>query len=90
MLSINTFRSLNNQKQPGINEQCDYSQNVVTKLIDLLAILRKSLDRAIFLYIFIREVRSNDVKAFYRYCAHSKILQNVNKPRSIEILFQNS
>ena len=31
--------------------------------IDLLAILRKSLDRALFLYIFIREVRSSDVKA---------------------------
>ena len=31
--------------------------------IDLLAILRKSLDRAIFLYIFIREVRLNGVRA---------------------------
>ena len=31
--------------------------------IDLLAILRKSLDRATFLYIFIREVRLNGVRA---------------------------
>ena len=32
-------------------------------LIDLLAILRKSLDRATFLYIFVREVRLNGVRA---------------------------
>ena len=31
--------------------------------IDLLAILQKSLDRAIFLYIFMREVRSSGVRA---------------------------
>ena len=31
--------------------------------IDLLAILRKSLDQATFLYIFIREVRLNGVRA---------------------------
>ena len=31
--------------------------------IDLLAILRKSLDRALFLYVFIHNVRSSDVKA---------------------------
>ena len=31
--------------------------------IDLLAILEKSLDRAIFLYNFIREVRLNGVRA---------------------------
>ena len=31
--------------------------------IDLLAIQQKSLDRALFLYIFIREVRSSGVKA---------------------------
>ena len=31
--------------------------------IDLLAILQKSLDRAIFLYNFIREVRSSGVRA---------------------------
>ena len=30
--------------------------------IDLLAILQKSLDRALFLYNFIREVRSNGVR----------------------------
>ena len=32
-------------------------------LIDLLAILQKSLDRAIFLYNFIREVRQSGVRA---------------------------
>ena len=31
--------------------------------IDLLAIQQKSLDRALFLYIFIREVRSSGVRA---------------------------
>ena len=31
--------------------------------IDLLAFLEKSLDRALFLYIFIHEVRSSGVKA---------------------------
>ena len=31
--------------------------------IELLAILQKSLDRALFLYIFIREVRSSGVRA---------------------------
>ena len=34
-----------------------------TGLIDLLAIQQKSLDRALFLYIFIRKVRSNGVRA---------------------------
>ena len=33
-----------------------------TAAIDLLAVLRKSLDRALFLYIFIRDVRSNGVR----------------------------
>ena len=33
--------------------------------IDLLAILQKSLDRAIFLYIFIRKVPQSDVNAFF-------------------------
>ena len=32
-------------------------------IIDLLAILQKSLDRALFLYNFIREVRSSGVRA---------------------------
>ena len=32
-------------------------------VIDLLAILQKSLDRAIFLYIFIHVVRVSDVRA---------------------------
>ena len=35
----------------------------INETIDLLAILQKSLDRAIFLCIFIREVRSNGVRA---------------------------
>ena len=35
----------------------------VAAAIDLLAILKKSLDRAIFLYNFIREVRLSGVRA---------------------------
>ena len=34
-----------------------------TRLIDLLAILQKSLDRATFLYIFMRKLRLNGVRA---------------------------
>ena len=46
------------------------------RLIDLLAILQKSLDRALFLYIFIHDVRLSGVRAsitivhirkFYKY-----------------------
>ena len=37
--------------------------NVTRLAIDLLAIQEKSLDRALFLYIFIREVRSSGVRA---------------------------
>ena len=37
--------------------------NALSSLIDLLAILRKSLDQALFLHIFIREVRSSGVRA---------------------------
>ena len=33
--------------------------------IDLLAILQKSLDRALFLYIFIHEVRLSGVRASF-------------------------
>ena len=33
------------------------------KRIDLLAIQQKSLDRALFLYIFIHEIRSSGVRA---------------------------
>ena len=41
-----------------------FSQNFkVRATIDLLAILQKSLDRALFLYSFIREVRSSGVRA---------------------------
>ena len=35
----------------------------VSRSINLLAILQKSLDRVLFLYIFIHEVRSSSVKA---------------------------
>ena len=35
----------------------------VSKAIDLLAILQKSQDRALFLYNFIREIRSSGVRA---------------------------
>ena len=37
---------------------------VAGKLIDLLPILQKSLDRELFIYNFIREVRSSCVRAF--------------------------
>ena len=36
---------------------------VCPEALDLLAILQKSLDRAVFFYIFISEVRLNGVKA---------------------------
>ena len=39
--------------------------------IDLSGVQQKSLDRALFLYIFIRDVRSSSVKSFYHYCAQS-------------------
>ena len=38
-------------------------QNLTCLPIDLLAILQKSLDRALFLYIFIHEIRSSGVRA---------------------------
>ena len=63
---------------------------ILVIIIDLLAILQKSLDRALFLYIFIHEIRSSGVRASITIVQHSKILQNVAKYRSIEILFQNS
>ena len=40
-----------------------HSISLHTDLIDLLAILQKSLDRALFLYIFLSEVRSSGVRA---------------------------
>ena len=43
--------------------------------------------------IFIHFYTRDSIKwrySFYHYCAHSKILQNVAKYRSIEILSQNS
>ena len=45
-------------------ELCDWSILYCHgEVIDLSAILRKGLDRAIFLYIFIREVRLSGVRA---------------------------
>ena len=38
-------------------------KDVMVLEIDLLAILQKSMDRALFLYIFIHEVRSSGVRA---------------------------
>ena len=54
--------------------------------VDLLAILQKSLDRALF-YTFLY---ARFDRVFYHYCANSKILKNVAKYRLIEILYQNS
>ena len=45
-----------------MNEGFNEMEHVST-IIDLLAILQKSLDRALFLYIFIHEVRSSGVGA---------------------------
>ena len=56
-------------------------QSSVRSAIDLLAILQKSLDRALFLYIFINEVRLSGVRASI-IIVHMKILQNVMKYRS--------
>ena len=57
--------------------------------IDLLAIQQQRLDRALFLYIFIHEIRLSGVRASIT-IAYSKILQNMAKYRSIEILLKNS
>ena len=54
--------------------------------IDLLAILQKSLDRAIFLYIFIHEVRSSGVRASIT-IVHNRKFYGA-KYRSILILFR--
>ena len=48
-------------------------------VIDLLAILRKNLDPAIFLYTFIREVRLNGVRASIAIC----IFENSTKRNEI-------
>ena len=45
----------------GVN--CFTVLNISMQRIDLLAIQQKSLDRALFLYIFIHEIRSSGVKA---------------------------
>ena len=63
-------------------------RNSGPKPIDLSAILQKSLDRAFVLYNLISEVLLSRVRAsIYHYCAHSKILQNAPKRRSLHILF---
>ena len=54
---LNIIRSLTPSKAHGCDEICQSDE------IDLLAILRKSLDRAIFLYNFIHEVRLSGVRA---------------------------
>ena len=41
----------------------DSIYNFASSLIDVLAIQQKSLDRALFLYIFIREARLSGVRA---------------------------
>ena len=43
----------------------DLSYEKSSAAIDLLAILQKSLDRALFLCIFIHEARLSGVKTFY-------------------------
>ena len=48
--------------EPRIRESRFFFGSLNRFLIDLLAILKKSLDRALFLYIFIREVRSSGVR----------------------------
>ena len=53
---INMTASFANQRS---NDLRNNDQNG----IDLLAILQKSLDRAIFLYIFIHEIRLSGVRA---------------------------
>ena len=58
--------------------------------IDLLAILQKSLDRAIFSYNFIHEDRLSGVRASIAIVHIRKILLIVMKYRSIHIRFQNS
>ena len=48
---------------PRTNLQTLKEQQGIWYQIDLLAILQKSLDRALFLYIFIHEIRSSGVRA---------------------------
>ena len=58
--------------------------------VDLLAILQRSLDRAIFLYFSIREVRSSGVRTSITIVHIGKTFSNVNRYCLIEILFHNS
>ena len=58
--------------------------------IDLLAIQQKRLDRALFLYIFIHEIRSSGVRAPITIVHIRKFYQMWQKDRSIEILCKNS
>ena len=60
-----TFSNFVGEKLCRLRVSCEwevYTQHF--HAIDLLAILEKSLDRALFLYIFIREVRSSGVRAY--------------------------
>ena len=55
-------------------------------VINLLAVLQKSLDRALFLYIFIREARSSGVRASIAIVHIRKFYKMHKKNRSIRIL----
>ena len=52
-------------KEGAVDQQIDKVRSLdrLARQIELLAILQKSLDRAIFLYNFIREVRLSGVRA---------------------------
>ena len=56
--------------------------------IDFLAILPKSLNRTLLLYIFIHEARLSGVRASITIVTHSKILQNVMKCRLSRFVFR--
>ena len=49
-------------KHSAFPKSCGNSSSFPKAEIDLLAILRKSLDRALLLYNFIREIRSSGVR----------------------------
>ena len=59
----------------------EFMDFIPVKSIDLLAILQKSLDRALFLYIFIDEIRSSGVRASITYCSITRCRKHlgVNK-----------
>ena len=51
---------------------CGQNQMKISGKIDLLAIQQKSLDRALFSYIFMHEVRSSGVRASILLCTFEK------------------